>query len=166
MIVVSNWIDNLISEYKTGQEELLKLKDTLKPNVSYLDAQDLKQIDSMIGSMSYSVEWLEKGRQPDSYRGIDKKDAYRLKYYEDMDILPDINEELRKEREPLYLSREQRRLLLNLIRSFSNRERQCFIMYEAEGLSMQKIADRLGISKGTVQTYINRAKKKIDLIVS
>src|SRR5690625_519146 len=166
MIVVSNWIDNLISEYKTGQEELLKLKDTLKPNVSYLDAQDLKQIDSMIGSMSYSVEWLEKGRQPDSYRGIDKKDAYRLKYYEDMDILPDINEELRKEREPLYLSREQRRLLLNLIRSFSNRERQCFIMYEAEGLSMQKIADRLGISKETVQTYINRAKKKIDLIVS
>ena len=36
-----------------------------------------------------------------------------------MDILPDINEELRKEREPLYLSREQRGLLLNLIRSFS-----------------------------------------------
>jgi RNA polymerase sigma-70 factor (ECF subfamily) len=61
---------------------------------------------------------------------------------------------------------EQRRALIYLFNSFSNRERQCYLMYEAEGLSMQKIADRLDIKKRTVQQYIERAREKVKLVLS
>src|SRR5699024_12880430 len=117
-------------------------------------------------SMTYSIDWMETGRQPDSYRGVDKRDIYRISQYEYMDIIPDITEELRKEREPFYMDREQRQALIKLFERFSDRERQCFLMYEAEGLSMQKIAERWGISKGTVQMYIKRAKAKVNERVS
>lgn len=160
---LENWADQLLAEYDEGRKDLRKMKRNLNDDFQ-IDLQDKSKINSMIDSMTYSMDWMETGRQPDMYRGIDKKNKYRAKFYDDMDIIPDINEELRKEREPLYMSREQRMDLLHLFRSFSGRERQCFIMHVAEGLSMQKIADKIGISKWTVRTYIDRAKEKVEEI--
>lgn len=162
---VENWADRLLAEYDEGRKDLNGMKDNL--NDDFLpDQQDKTQINSMIESMTYSIDWMRTGRQPDSYRGVDKRDKYRAKFYDDMDILPDINEELRKEREPLYMSREQRVALIQLFKNFSDRERQCYVMYTAEGLSMQKIADRLGIKKRTVQQYIERAREKVEMVAS
>lgn len=159
---IENWADELLGEYKDGRRDLGEMKNDLNPEL----LEDKSHINSMIDSMTYSINWMETGRQPDSYRGIDRKNAYRAKQYEDMDIIPDITEQLREEREPLYMSQEQRTTLLQLFRNFSNRERQCYIMYEAEGLSMQKIADRLDIKKRTVQQYIDRAREKVGKIAS
>ncbi|WP_017795171.1 sigma-70 family RNA polymerase sigma factor [Oceanobacillus kimchii] len=156
---IENWADELLEQYTEGRKDLGRMKKESPQD-------DEHKINSMIGSMTYSMDWMETGRQPDSYRGVDKRNAYRISQYEDMDIIPDIKEELRKEREPLYMSQEQRTTLLELFRNFSDRERQCYLMYQAEGLSMQKIAERLGISKWTVRTYINRAKEKVEEITA
>lgn len=160
--MISNWADELIPQYKKGQKDLKIMHRDLTD--SEIDQLDKTQINGMIDSMSYSLEWMEIGREPGTYRGVDRKNAYRPKQYEDMDIIPDITEQL--EREPLYMDREQRQALIQLFRNFSDRERQCYIMHEAEQLSMQKIADYLDISKGTVQTYIRRAKEKVQSIAS
>lgn len=160
---MTNWVDELIPQYKEGRKELREMKRTLPDDGSSLDKS---QVNGMIDSMSFSLEWMEVGRQPGLFRGIDKRDAYRSKQYEDMDIIPDITEHLRMEREPLYMDQEQRQVLLQLFESFSDRERECFIMYEAEQLSMQKIADCLGITKATVQSYISRARKKVEGIAA
>ncbi len=45
----------------------------------------------------------------------------------------------------------------------TNQERNCYELQKNDLLSMQKIADKLDISKGTVQTYLNRAKKNLDV---
>jgi RNA polymerase sigma-70 factor (ECF subfamily) len=162
---LESWADRLLAEYEEGRKDLGRMKNNLSDD--YLpDQQDKSQINSMIDSTTYSIQWMETGRQPDSYRGVDKRDKYRAKFYDDMDILPDINEELRKERKPLYMTAQQRYELLKLFETFSDRERQCYIMYVAEGLSMQKIADKLGLSKWTVRTYINRAKEKVEEITA
>lgn len=156
---MTNWADELIPEYKKGRAGLREMHRGLTDEG--IDPLDKSQINSMVSSMSYSIEWMETGRQPGVFRGMDKQDAYRHKMYDDMDIIPDITEELRKEREPLYLTGEQRETLIELFGKFSERERECYIMHVAERLSMQKIADRLGISKWTVRTYIDRAKEKV-----
>ncbi|WP_068672291.1 sigma factor-like helix-turn-helix DNA-binding protein [Oceanobacillus sp. Castelsardo] len=159
---LESWADELLGEYKEERRDLGRMKNDLEPELF----MDKKQINSMIDSMSFTIEWMETGRQPGLYRGIDKRNAYRLKQYEDMDIIPDINEELRKEREPFYLNASQKAKLINIFKSFSDRERQCYIMYEAENLSMKKIADRLGIKKRTVQQYIERAREKVEKVAS
>lgn len=163
-MMTANWADELITEYKEGRNELKYAKDGLTESLP--DTEDAKQYNSMIDSMGFSIEWMETGRQPGIYRGVDKRDAYRVKQYDEVEIIPDINEELRKEREPLYMDRGERQALIQLFRNFSERERQCFIMYEAEQLSMGKIADYLGVSKAAVQSYINRARQKVKSITS
>lgn len=162
---LENWADQLLAEYDEGRKDLKVMKNNLTDDF-LIDQQDKSKINSMVDSMTYSIDWMRTGRQPDMYRGVDKRDKYRAKFYDDMDIIPDINEELRKEREPLYMSQEQRAVLKDVFGNFSNRERQCFIMYEAEQLSMQQIADRLGIKKRTVQQYIERAREKVERVAS
>ncbi len=49
----------------------------------------------------------------------------------------------------------------DILSSFSLRERTCYILHEGQKMSMAKIADELGISKGTVQGYIEKARKKV-----
>jgi len=163
-MMTANWADELITEYKGGRNELKYAKDGLTDSLP--DSEDARQYNSMIDSMGFSIEWMETGRQPGVYRGVDKRDAYKVKQYDEMEITPDINEELREEREPLYMDRGERQALIQLFRNFSERERQCFIMYEAEQLSMQKIANKLGLSKWTVRTYIDRARGKVEEITS
>ncbi len=162
--MITNWADELIPQYKEGRKDLQIMKHELSDDE--LDRMDQTEVNSMIDSMSFSLEWIETGRQPGTYRGADKRDAYRVKQYDEMDIIPDITEQLEKEREPLYMDREQRKALIQLFKNFSDRERQCYVMHEAEQLSMQKIADKLGIKKRTVQQYIERARKKVNLIAS
>lgn len=158
------WADKMINEYTEGRELLDDMMGILTD--SELDQLDKTQINSMVDSMDFSLEWLRVGREPGTYRGIDKRNAYRTKQFEAMDIIPDITEELKKEREPLYMDRKQRQALIYLFKSFSERERQCYVLHVAQGLSMGKIADELGISKATVQSYINRARKKVEAVAS
>lgn len=44
----------------------------------------------------------------------------------------------------------------------SERERECYLMHYVNLMSFQKIADMLGISKGSVNCYIRRARAKIN----
>lgn len=163
-MMTANWADELIPEYKEGRKGLGAMRDDLTDSVP--DRIDKTQYNSMIDSMSYSLEWMETGRQPDVYRGVDKRDAYRVKQYDEMEIIPDITGQLEKEREPLYMDRGQRQALIQLFKNFSDRERQCYLMYEAEQLSMGKIADKLNITKAAVQSYINRARSKVEEVAS
>ncbi|MCM3396468.1 RNA polymerase subunit sigma-70 [Oceanobacillus profundus] len=157
---LENWADELLAEYKDGRRDLGRMKNNLEPEL----VQDKSKINSMIDDMSFSIDWMKTGRQPGLYRGVDKRDAYRVKRYNEIEIIPDITEQL--EREPLYMDQEQRTALLQLFRSFSDRERQCYIMHEAEQLSFSQIALRLGVTKAAVQSYINRARKKVEEIAS
>lgn len=157
-------LDKLIQEYKNGRKGLYRMLDIL--DESDRDQVDRELIQSMIRDMTYVIKWLETGRNPDSQRGVDKNNAYRVTLYDDMDIIPDINSELTKEREPLYMSPKQRTILINLIKRLSERERQCFIMHHAEQMSMQEIADELGVSKSAVQCYLSRARDKIKRTLS
>lgn len=57
----------------------------------------------------------------------------------------------------------QQLILSNSLTSFSKREKQCYVMATVDGKSWGNIAKEIGISKGAVQQYIERARKKIGL---
>ncbi|WP_370872441.1 sigma factor-like helix-turn-helix DNA-binding protein [Paenibacillus zeirhizosphaerae] len=45
--------------------------------------------------------------------------------------------------------------------ALSDRERTCFLLHMAQGLTMQEISSKLVLSRRSVQVYITRAKDKI-----
>lgn len=161
--LINNWADELIKEYTDGCKELKRMKDSL----GNCNINDAKQINSMIESMSYSVEWMKTGRQPGTFRGIDKKSVYHRQFFESLDVIPDIMDQLEDiDEKQLYLTNKEKKVLADIFVSLSIRERQCFVMHVAEGKSMGNIAEEMKISKRTVQQYIERARKKVQEKVS
>ncbi|ATP42444.1 RNA polymerase subunit sigma-70 [Solibacillus sp. R5-41] len=155
---MNNWADELIKEYTDGCKELKRMKDSLENS----NINDAKQINSMIESMSFSVEWLKTGIQPRTYRSINKKSIYHRQFFESLDVIPDIIDQLECINEKrFYLTSEEKKVLADIFVSLSIRERQCFVMYVAEGKSMGNIAEEMQLSKRTVQQYIERARKKV-----
>lgn len=158
-----NWADQLIQEYTVGRQELKRRADLLDRD-NPIDMQDLKQFNSMIESMTFSIDWMTTGRQPGTFRGVDEKQVYQRRSYENIDLIPDIAEQLESEdinKKHLFMTREEKIILADILASFSMRERQCYLLHVAQGMSWSKIADELGISKSMVQQSINRARKKI-----
>ena len=156
-----SWADKLIHEYTGGRLELKKRADQIDRN-NPIEMNDLKQINSMIESMTFSLEWMTTGRQPGTFRGVDEKAVYQRRSYENIDLIPDIAEQLENEEEKqLYMTKEEKIILADILSSFSLRERQCYILHVAQGKSMNAIGIELGVSKSMVQQSIRRAKKKI-----
>lgn len=126
---------------------------------------DLKQINSMIESMTFSLDWMKTGRQPGTFRGVDEKAVYQKRSYENIDLIPDIAEQLESDdinKKHLFMTREEKVISADILASFSLRERQCYILHVAQKRSMSDIANELGVSKSMVQQSIRRAKKKIN----
>lgn len=160
-----NWADQLIQEYIEGRQ-VLKKKAAQLDRENPIDMQDLKQFNSMIESITFSLDWMTTGRQPGTFRGVDEKAVYQRRSYENIDLIPDIEMQLREEndinKKQLFMTREEKIIMADILASFSLRERQCYLLHTAQGMSWSAIAEELGISKSTVQQSINRARKKVE----
>lgn len=151
-----NWADKMLLEYKEGRRELNRKARKL----GHLDedAEEKKQLNSMINEMAFVIEWLETGRQPHTMRGIDKGGAYHRRVLLDMEMFPCLD--IEPEEKPL--TNEQKQIIKDVLSLLSFRERQCFILSGAYGRTQEEIAEELGISRNTVKQSIARARKKID----
>ncbi|MFC3212712.1 sigma factor-like helix-turn-helix DNA-binding protein [Planomicrobium okeanokoites] len=157
------WADDLKCEYETGRKAVTQYKNNLDrddpSNENYLTLAN-----SMIAGSKESEEWLMTGRDPRAYKGIDKKSIYHRNSWDAMDLIPDIRDELESDGPPeLSLSVDSKEKLSRIFSALSPRERQCYILHNAQRLSMAQIAIELEVSKSTVQMYLKRAKVKVEL---
>ncbi|MBX6333728.1 sigma-70 family RNA polymerase sigma factor [Candidatus Saccharibacteria bacterium] len=155
------WIDELIEQYTIGKKQLEEYRETLNLDIPQ-DSEDYRIVGEMISDMQYALDWMKRGRKPENRREIGKKSIYQRRVLMDMDLLPSFD--LRPSQ--TYLTDDQREKLIDVLVSFSGRERQCYLLHFAQGLSLQEIADQLGLSKRTVQQYVDRAREKIKSKVS
>ncbi|QMV44457.1 sigma-70 family RNA polymerase sigma factor [Cohnella cholangitidis] len=150
------WVKDLIKDYRKSRSMMIKYRDSIDPLAEW---QEVDLVQTTVASMNYAIEWMRTGRQPYSRRGVDRRKIYHEPYVLDKDLFPSLQDP-EPANEPRYSS-EERRIALELIRSMTDRERDCFLLHAAQGLSMAAIAKELKISKRTVQQSIDRAKKKI-----
>lgn len=166
---MSNWVDEMIASYTAHRRNLSEMKRYLNPE-NPKDAEDEKVINSMIRDMSESIEWMETGRDPRVMKGIHVNSIYHVQQLGNMDMIPDIEAQLREENDinkrELYLTKEEKIILGDIFSSFSLRERQCYILHEGQKMSMSAIADELGVSKSAVQYYIRMAREKVSKRIS
>lgn len=152
------WTDKMILEYEEGRRDLRKKLEQLGDSPE--DRKDRKIINSMIKDMSFAMEWMDKGSEPDVFQGIDKRNAYHKSILSDMELFPSLDIMPQEERK---LTEEERNAIVNKLAGLSPRERQCFIFSKAYLWTQEEIAEELGVSRRTVRQAINGAKKKLDL---
>lgn len=164
---LENWADKLLEEYDHSLSDLRAVKraavaeECEATNISPL--QDKKSIlNSMENSMVFAMDWMEKGRNPDLQRGADKHAAYQRQFFESLDVIPDVAEQVYDiNTKELHLTELEKKQLAKIFASWSRRERDCFIARTVEQKTFQQIADEIGVGRSTVQSYVERAKHKM-----
>lgn len=128
---------------------------------------DKSQYSQMESSLKYTIEWLETGRRPGQYRGIEKKDAYynmrsfdpsvMERYIENKQAtMPWDNEKA----ERVVFSKIDGEIVRTVLETLSERERDALLM-NLNGKSIRDIGSMLEMPRQTVHNTIKRAKRKI-----
>ncbi|MCI2256520.1 sigma-70 family RNA polymerase sigma factor [Domibacillus sp. PGB-M46] len=148
----------LIYEYKQSLRALKEMKADIeaKRELSEQDIRDKTLINSMISEMDFAIQWMVSGRNPDARRGTDRTGAYTLDPKLIEAVVP--NQMATEERK---LTAHEQWLLDDVLADLTVRERDVFTLVKAEGLTYEYTAELLGLTKSSVQTYLERAETKI-----
>lgn len=182
-----DWLnaDELIKEYKQELSKLNKIKRPFKnehellmekskkiqkkgemlsfeeKDRSIFLRKELKIIGGMISDLQYAIEWLETAREPGTRRTISNRSRYQrtslIAEIEKLSYLVTIEQE--KQREATEDEIERITAMLN---NLSDKERAAYLAVKGQNLSYAKAGEILGVSKASVQSYVNRAQDKID----
>lgn len=117
-------------------------------------------IGEMRGEVDWVIEWLETGRQPGNKRGIERRAAYqREKLMDPIRMQAFVYRATAGS--PANITEWQRHQIEDALCVLSDRERECYTLAHGQGFSHEYIAEMLGITKGSVDSYIVRAQEKI-----
>ncbi|MFD2703845.1 sigma factor-like helix-turn-helix DNA-binding protein [Paenibacillus shunpengii] len=143
----ATWIETLISQYATETYVLEKYRNSLDPD-NPEQSEEAETVSGMISDMRYAMTWLKRGRRPGSRRGVEITDVYRQR-----EIFIKLSGQ--------GMTDAERLKLVEALLALSDRERTCFLLHMAQGLTLQEISHKLNLSKRSVQMYVDRAKVKI-----
>ena len=150
----NTWVDRLIEEYSVGKRELEQYRETLD---KYEDEIEYDAVTGMISDMKFALEWMKRGRRPGNRRGIEKQNVYQRTALLDPNLFPALD----LETEERVLTDREKRMIVDILWELSYRERQCYLLHMAYGMSYAEIGKELNIARSTVQQYVERAKQKI-----
>jgi len=143
-------ITELIVQYSDGIRHLDSYRRSLNRD-NPDEADEARTVSGMLSDMRYALDWMRRGRRPGSRKGAERHDIYRRR-------------ELLASAEPM--TDEERRKLLDCVAVMTERELTCWLLHMAHGLTQSEIADRLGVTRTSVQQFIIRARDKIQQRIS
>ncbi|WP_232695485.1 sigma-70 family RNA polymerase sigma factor [Brevibacillus daliensis] len=159
-------MQELLQQYKRTRKNLAKARDTYKETVTEQLSEkgnrksEYELLTEMMGSVEYVIAWLETGKCPGNKRGIERRSAYQREVLMDPILLQShINRT--NAGSPANITDSQRSEIESALSTLSEREKDCYIMAHGQGISQYDIAELLGVSRGTVDTYIRRGQAKI-----
>jgi positive control factor len=142
-------------EKDTGRtkQERLQAKEQAEP------LRRTKEIMSgMESDVKYSVDWLKKGRKPDSYRGAEHRKAYEHKAFP-----PEFFEQLPAKKEDKLAETDlnfKKEFLDYLFSDLTEKEEDAYTLYKL-GYTLKEAAEVLGITDPAVYKRVQKAEKKI-----
>ncbi|EJW14440.1 Fis family transcriptional regulator [Paenibacillus alvei] len=137
-------------------------RDDLEAAIVALESE-MKTYGEMISDSEFILEWLETGRRPGNKRGIERRAAYqREKPIDPVHLQAYIAKTssggaVQVDR----LSERERERIEFALGELSLRERECYEMVIGGGLSYGETAEITGLSKSSIQWFVDEAKKKL-----
>jgi RNA polymerase sigma factor (sigma-70 family) len=135
-------------------------KQTKDADGNKFEHGDIKIVKKAISDVNLAIGWMHTGKMPGSKRGIERRAAYQRNKLTDPLIIQ-AHYYKSSAGSPSNLSDDERNRLEWALCTLTATERDCYVMAHGQGFSFNYIADMLGIEKGTVQKYVERAQKKI-----
>lgn len=154
-------IKDLLVSYRNTYWNLKRAQDRCIEQVGAKGVHpDEKILSAAKSDVFYVISWLRTGRQPGNRRGVERLAAYqREKPIDPVIIQSYVNRSTAGS--PANITGYERLVLDDCFSILSKRERECYEMAHGQGFSFDYIANLLGISKGAVQEYVERARDKV-----
>jgi RNA polymerase sigma factor (sigma-70 family) len=140
-------IETLIKQYGTETYRLDKVLRSIDER-DPVAAEEANLISEMISDLRFSMAWMRSGKNPGVRRGIEQTNIY-------------YKNELLEELKSKEMSPAETQKLVYLLLALSRRERQCFLLHSAHGLTYAEISAKLELSRASVQRFVERARNKI-----
>jgi RNA polymerase sigma factor (sigma-70 family) len=140
-----------IENYKQTRRQLQSVYE-------HAPEEDKRIVSSMISDCTYVVEWLKKGSRPPYRSQIGQPARESLWDPSWFQILANPA----PQEPPKTLSEYQKAQVREALYCLSEKEMQCFLFKEGRGFTLEQVAKELNIAKGTVQSYLERARVKLD----
>ncbi|MDF2649634.1 MAG: sigma-70 family polymerase sigma factor [Paenibacillus sp.] len=134
----------------------------LRSSLKKLDENhpDKPMIKEAMSDITYAINWMHTGKQPGNKRGIERRSAYQREKL--MDPVRMQSFVARTNAGGVSnLTDDQRYQIEDALCRLSPQERACYEMKHGQGFSFKYIPKLLNIERGTVESYVNRAQKKV-----
>jgi RNA polymerase sigma factor (sigma-70 family) len=127
------------------------------------DKGERRTINEMIGDCEYAAEWLETGRRPGNRRGIERRAAYQRERPVDPLVMQAYigNRSAGGAVQVASVSDDDRQRIDNVLSKLTARERDAYVAVVGSGLPYSEVAEMMGVEKGSVQSFVESATKKI-----
>ncbi len=146
----------LFKECEEAQEWELSVE--FRNDYQYYKAR-AKELGSIISSSEYSIQWLRDAKEPGNRREIGRRSRYqRTELWSDIDKSMMIN--FRNNFQGM--SKENSKRLDECLEILSNREKEAIISIVGKSNSYKETAEYLGVSRSSIQSYIDRGMDKIN----
>ncbi|MFD0710613.1 sigma factor-like helix-turn-helix DNA-binding protein [Paenibacillus sp. GCM10027626] len=121
---------------------------------------DAHLLRGMISDINFAIMWMHTGRRPGNKRGIERRAAYQREKLMDPLKMQSYMQQT-KAASPSSLTDDEAHRLREVLDILSPQERECFTLSFGQCFPHSYIADMLGISKGAVDKYVQRAHAKV-----
>jgi RNA polymerase sigma factor (sigma-70 family) len=149
-------IAELKKSYRMTHRMLVKAKESIHA------PEEEQLIADMIADINYAIEWMHTGRCPGNRRGIERRAAYqREKLMDPFQMQIYMQQHSETSDKPAAVSEAQKMLIECVLSGLSIRERECYELHHGMSYSLGEIAELLRVKKGTVQSYLQIANKKV-----
>ncbi|AMR06450.1 sigma factor-like helix-turn-helix DNA-binding protein [Bacillus thuringiensis] len=148
-------------------EQYTKTRKTLEESKVGATEKDISIINEMISDINYALEWMRTAKEPGAIRGIERRAAYQR----NTAVNPLLMQKYLRSAETLYewddkpkenvITEWERIKLEDALSTLTENEREIYIMFKGNCLSMDKISKLMKVSKGTIQKSIQRSDVKI-----
>ena len=157
-----------VRELLSGYRETYKMVKAARLEAKGKDRkEDYELLGNVLVSLNYIIKYLDQGFPPEDKRGI-----YRSKWSQEQREIPFdpanaffIREAALQRKMKSELTDEQQGKLMDYLALLTENEKDSFTMVRANGYSFSEAAYLLGTSRGSVQRYVERAEKKLGLVL-
>lgn len=162
-------MDDLIKEYKKTLKRIRKEKSVLKeePDQDADVKSEYKIYCEIERDLLFAIEWMQKGKNPNATRGIERRAAYQIAKPMDPLIIQQFfrSEETEyswdKAEKESCLSTGDKLTISAVLSILTEKERELYLMSKGYSLSYSEIARKLNIAKQTARRTVIRAENKI-----
>jgi RNA polymerase sigma-70 factor (ECF subfamily) len=150
-------VKKLIEEYR------ITLRHVNKAKTKATNPEDRSLLASCADSLSFSIEYMEKGKNPNSRRGITRLSSTQREIPVDPRNVAFVRAAVLQSQAP-EISEKMRRAIVDLdivLRDLSEKEQEAYSLVRGSSYSFAAAAVIMDVQKGTVQTLVRRAEDKI-----